>query len=321
MANSWKGGAAKVVFNTGGDGAGWGHREGLEPKRTDIEFVSGGTTCRGWHYRAEGDGPRPCIVMAHGLSAVKEMGLDRYAERYAEAGYDVVVFDYRNFGASDGEPRQLIDIPGQLDDYRAAIAFARGLPDVDGRIVLWGSSLSGGHVMALAGSEPDIAAVISQGPHTDAIASSFAGGLGHGLRLGMHALWDVAGSVLGRAPHRIPAVGSPGDLALMNAPEAVEYLDLVPEGQVFEGDVPARFLLGFSTYSPGRRLRHAKAPALVQVALRDRTTPPKAAIAAAKAAPTATLKTYDTGHFALYVGETFEQFVADQLAFLKAHLT
>lgn len=288
--------------------------------REDIEFSSGGITCRGWHYRAEGDGPRPCVVMAHGLSAVKEMGLDRYAERYAAAGYDVVVFDYRHFGASDGEPRQLIDISRQLDDYRAAIAFARGLPRIDGRIILWGSSLSGGHVMALAGGEPDLAAAISQGPHTDAMASSFAGGLGHGLRLGLHAMRDAVGSLFGRAPHRIPAVGSPGDLALMTAPEAAAYLDLVPEGQEFEGDVPARFLLGFSTYSPGRRLRRAKAPVLVQVALHDKTTPPKAAIAAANAAPTATLKTYDTGHFALYFGETFELFVADQLAFLKERL-
>lgn len=289
-------------------------------QRTDISFRSGGITCRGWHYRAAGDAPRPCIVMAHGLAAVKEMGLDRYASRFAAEGYDVVVFDYRHFGGSDGTPRQLIDIRRQLDDYRAAIAFARGLPDIDGRIVIWGSSLSGGHVMALAGENLGLAAAISQGPHADAIASSFAGGLLHGLRLALHAVADAAGSLLGRAPHRLPAVGAPGELALMNAPEAIEYLDLVPEGRKFEGDVPARFLLQFSRYSPGRKLRRAKSPALVQVALRDQTTPPKAAIAAAKAAPSTTLITYDTGHFALYTGEMFERFMADQIAFLKANL-
>lgn len=263
-------------------------------KRTDIEFASGGLTCRGWHYRAAGAAPRPCVVMAHGLAAVKEMGLDRYAERYVAEGYDVVVFDYRHFGASDGVPRQLIDIRRQLDDYHAAIAFARALPDADGRIVIWGSSLSGGHVMAIAAEDAILAAVISQGPRTDAIASSFAGGIAHGMRLSLHALWDLAGSLVGRAPHRVPAVGSPGELAMMNAPEAIEYLELVPAGEPFEGDVPARFLPRLSTYSPGRRLRHAKAPTLVQVALRDQTTP-NAAIAAAKAAPAATLKTKTRG--------------------------
>lgn len=289
-------------------------------QRTDIEFVSGGSVCRGWHYRAAGDGPRACIVMAHGLAAVKEMGLDRYAERFAAAGYDAVVFDYRHFGASDGTPRQLIDISSELDDYRAAIAFARALPNVDGRIVVWGTSLSGGHVMTLAAEDPSLAAMIAQGPHTDAIASSFASGVLTGMRLGLHATVDAAGSLFGRPPHRLTAVGRPGVLGLMNAPEALRYLDLVPPGRTFEGDVPARFVLQFSMYSPGRRLRRARIPALVQVALRDRTTPPKAAIAAAEAAPTVTLKTYDTGHFALYVGEMFEVFVADQIAFLEAHL-
>jgi hypothetical protein len=65
------------------------------------------------------------------------------------------VFDYRHFGASDGQPRQLIDIAGQLDDYRAAICFARSLRGVNAkRIALWGTSLSGGHVIAVLRYRP-----------------------------------------------------------------------------------------------------------------------------------------------------------------------
>jgi fermentation-respiration switch protein FrsA (DUF1100 family) len=69
--------------------------------------------------------------MAHGFSAVRDQRLDAYAERFADAGLACVVFDYRHFGASEGEPRQLLDISRQLEDWRAAVAFARGLDGID----------------------------------------------------------------------------------------------------------------------------------------------------------------------------------------------
>jgi predicted acyl esterase len=74
--------------------------------RRDIAFnTTDGTTLRGWHYLPDGAGRHPTIVMAHGFSAVKEMYLDKYAEAFARAGFASVVYDNRNFGASDGEPR------------------------------------------------------------------------------------------------------------------------------------------------------------------------------------------------------------------------
>ena len=88
--------------------------------RQDIEFDAEGTTLRGWLYRAGGAGQAaPVVVMAHGFSAVKEMYLDKFAEVFAAAGLNVLVFDNRCFGASDGEPRQEIDPWAQVRDYRA----------------------------------------------------------------------------------------------------------------------------------------------------------------------------------------------------------
>ena len=78
--------------------------------RRDIDFDAEGVTLRGWFYTADSSsGPAPTIVMAHGFSAVKEMYLDKYAETFAAAGFNALVFDNRNFGASDGTPRQEID--------------------------------------------------------------------------------------------------------------------------------------------------------------------------------------------------------------------
>ena len=125
--------------------------------RADIEFSSGGTACAAWLYRPQGAGPNPCVVMAHGFSAVRDQRLDAYAERFREAGFAVLLFDYRHFGTSAGEPRQLLSIRRQLQDWEAAIVAARAQPDIDpARIALFGSSFSGGHVQTLAARDPAI---------------------------------------------------------------------------------------------------------------------------------------------------------------------
>jgi pimeloyl-ACP methyl ester carboxylesterase len=103
--------------------------------------------------------------MAHGFAAVKEMYLDNYAEVFAAAGLGALVFDNRNFGASDGKPRQEIDPWQQVRDYRHAITYATTLPEVDpGRIGVWGSSYSGGHVLVVAALDRRVRAVVGQVP-------------------------------------------------------------------------------------------------------------------------------------------------------------
>ena len=121
--------------------------------REDISFDAEGATLRGWFYApdaADANGGHPCVVMAHGFSAVKEQHLDDYAEVFAAAGLACVVYDNRGFGASDaapGKPRQEIDPWEQIRDYQHAITYAQSRDDVDAdRIGVWGSSYSGGHV-------------------------------------------------------------------------------------------------------------------------------------------------------------------------------
>src|SRR5438874_2082167 len=134
--------------------------------RQDIEFNAEGTTLRGWLFTPDaGHRPFPTIVMAHGFSAVKEMYLDSFAEVFANAGLGALVFDNRNFGASDGEPRQEIDPWAQVRDYRHAITYARTRPEVDReRIGIWGSSYSGGHVLVVGAIDRRVKCVVSQVP-------------------------------------------------------------------------------------------------------------------------------------------------------------
>src|SRR6202035_292077 len=131
--------------------------------RLDVTFKSGGTDCAAWLYRPDGEGPFPLVVMAHGFSATRELRLDAYAERFCAAGLGALVFDYRHFGASAGEPRQLLSIPRQLADYHAAIDHARAVEWVDpDRVAVFGTSFSGGHVIAVAAADHRLAAVVSQ---------------------------------------------------------------------------------------------------------------------------------------------------------------
>jgi hypothetical protein len=260
--------------------------------------------------------------MAHGFGGVKEMRLDAYAERFAREGYHVLVFDYRHFGASDGQPRQLLSIRKQHQDWRAALAYARSLSEVDaGKIILWGTSFSGGHVAKLAVEERGIAAAISQVPHLDGIDTALASDFLQNVRLSFAALLDVFRSIVGMKPYYVDIVAPPGKLGAMTAPGAMEgVMRLIPPGLDYSMVVAARIFLSVPTYSPGRKAKRIACPWLVQVALRDLTTPSKPAMKAASKAPKGEMITYDLDHFDVYVDPHFEKTVSDQIAFLKRHI-
>ena len=127
--------------------------------RHDVDFPSGDTFCAAWLYVPEGLGaPAPVIILGHGLGATREMRLDAFAERFAQAGFAVLAFTYRHFGDSGGSPRQLLSIKRQLVDWDAAIAHVKARGDVDGsRIAVWGSSFGGGHAITVAARHPELA--------------------------------------------------------------------------------------------------------------------------------------------------------------------
>lgn len=294
----------------------------IHPNRQDIQFLSGGVTCRGWLYLPDTDERRPVIVMGHGLGAVKEMRLDAFAERFRAAGYACLVFDYRHFGASDGEPRQLLDIERQRTDWTAAVAFARSLPEVDGRrVVLWGSSFGGGHVIVMGARLPGIAAVISQCPFTDGLASAVTPGPVTTAKLLPRILADLAAAARGKPPVLVPLAGPPGTAALMAAPDVVPgYLRLVPEGMTFRNEASARIGLRITTETPGRSARKVPCPILFCVCDTDTVAPARATLRHARKAPRGEVKRYPFGHFDIYVGGGFERAVRDQIDFLTRHV-
>lgn len=295
----------------------YGERDMTLPEK--IYFQSNGDKCCGLFYEPEQSNSGHCIVMAHGLAGIKEMRLDAYAEKFAQAGYSVLLFDYRFFGESGGEPRQLIDIKKQHQDWLAAINFATSIKKMDsGKIILWGSSLSGGHVIEVAHMLSNVAAVVAQVPHVYGLSSGLASGFLHATKLTMVGIRDWLRGVFGKSPLYLNASGEPGELALMTAPgESQGYINLMPEGFKFDHRVAARFILEFIFYNPGKKLKSLKMPVFIQVGLLDKTTPAKASIHACKGASSVELKTYEFGHFEPYVEPMFSSFVSDQIKFLN----
>ena len=291
-------------------------------------FLSRGVECAVRIYRpaVRGEVPVPVIVMAHGFGAVRALRLYAYAEQFAAVGYAVTVFDYRGFGDSHGMPRQLLDVPMQHQDWRAALAHARTLPGVDPeRVVAWGTSFAGGHVISVAGQGEPLAAIIAQVPHVSGPAAVRATGFMPSLRVGLVGALDQISAWLGRGPVYVDSAGRPGEAAVMTSPDAVPGMDkLIAESGLKDGDYPAnvaaRIVLKIGLYSPKRWAGGVMCPALVQIADEDAVTPRGVAEATAARMAAPTVHVYPGGHFDPYVEPLFTSVIADQLAFLRAHV-
>ena len=296
----------------------------------NVSFPSNGETCAAWHLVGEGDAftaenGRPCVVMAHGLGGTRDSGLIPFAEALAGAGLDVLLFDYRGFGDSTGEPRQLAWPPRHRDDYRAAVGFARTLDGVDPeRIVPWGTSWSGGHVVYIAAEDPRIAAVISQTPDLNGFRTmmhigSYAG-RAQPLRLTMAGVRDVLGMLRRRDPVMVPIVGAPGELAAMSSEESLPGYRAIA-GPTWRNEVTARGSFAEWTNRAVSRMEQVRCPILVQIADRDSVAPAAATRAAAwRAKGRVEVREYPCAHFDLYQGEWRERAIQDQLHFLRRHL-
>ena len=283
-------------------------------EREDREFRAGEDTCAAWLYPAAGAGEQtPIVVMAHGLSGTRRDGLGPFAERFAAAGIAALLFDHRGFGDSGGEA-DLFEPRRQLEDWRAAIAFARSLPGVDPeRVATFGSSMGGGNALAAAAGDPRVAAAVSQVPFLDIWLQA------HRASPRVTARMMLAAA----RGKQLPAVGQPHEAAFINAPGSEEgWRHVVANGEDsrWRNRVSSRWLLG-APFRPARLAAGLHCPWLLCVGEADRVARPAPAIAAARRAPLSELRTYPgVDHFDIYHGPAFEAVVADEVAFLRQHL-
>lgn len=290
-----------------------------------LEFQSQSITCRGVLYTPDADSRNlPCIVMAHGFGLTHASGLAPFKEAFCQAGYAVFAFDYRHFGESDGQPRQTLSPRKEVADWLAALSFARKLDRIDGsRICLWGTSFSGGLVIAAAAKDGNVQCTISQCPMMDGLASLLGvigyAGITQAIRLTWHGTVDWIRRGLGMSPRYIASAGRPGELGMMTADDCRDgYAPLLADNA--PNYVAAGVSYMIPLFRPIRLARKVTCPALVQICDRDTVAPANAAAKAAEKMPNSEVKHYSVGHFDVYRGEALAQSIKDQLEFLGREL-
>ncbi len=294
--------------------------------RTDIQFDAEGCVLRGWHYMPDGArGAVPTIVMAHGFSAVKEQYLDSFAVAFAAAGFGVIVFDNRNFGASEGVPRGEIDPIQQIRDYRHAITFAMTLEQVDPeRIGIWGTSYSGGHVLVVAAIDRRVRCVVSQVPTISGSVSAQRRTRGDRIE-GQTAAFnaDRLGRFQGKAPRMIPVVSQDdGAACALPGKEAwAFFMGDQERSAAYRNAVTLRSAEMSREYEPGAWIAQiSPTPLLMIVADADWVTPTDLALEAyGRAREPKALTMIPGGHFVPYVAR-FSAASGAAVAWFRQHL-
>jgi dienelactone hydrolase len=289
---------------------------------TTLTFDSGGDTCAAWLTRPAGPGPHPGLVLVHGFGANHTMSLEHYEQHFSQAGIATLAFDYRGLGASGGFPRQRLSLRKHRQDVAAAFEFLATLPDIDaGRVGLWGTSLGAMHVLKVAATRHDVAAVVVQCPIVDGPAVVRHMGVGAMLRLTAPILTDVGRRLLGRTPHYVPIVGPAGSAAAVTAPGALDgWNSTVSPGGAFDNRVGASDVAEIAVTSATHTASHISAPTLVCVSDRETLMNPARAEDIARRAPRGEARHYDADHFDVYHPPLRPQLLADQTDFLRTHL-
>jgi fermentation-respiration switch protein FrsA (DUF1100 family) len=264
-----------------------------------VDFSCRGVRCAAWLTLPSGPGPHPAAVLVHGLGATHDMMLAQYEQHFAAGGIATPAFDYRNTGASDGQPRQHISTREQRRDVVAALEHLKSRPEVDGRrIGLWGTSLGGMNVVRVAAGRDDIAVAVVQCPIVHGPGAARRMGLLPALRLTPAIAEDLLRVLLRRGRRYVPIVGAPGSLAMVTAAGAVAMV----------------------MTSATRHARHVDAPLLVCVCDGENLMDPAYAALVGRRAPRGVALHYDSDHFAIYHPPLVARALADQAAFLQEHL-
>lgn len=265
--------------------------------RHDVEFDADGTTLRGWLFVPHNaKGPLPAIIVSHGFSAIKEQ--DVHAQFFADAGFAVLLYDHRNLGSSDGEPRQEIDPWRQILDMRHAITFMRSRKEVDEeRIGLWGTSYSGGHVIVVAAMDRRVKCVVTQ-------AFTYDGYTALRRRLGDEGYAAMRKRI--DADYDARYAGAEPDYVAVSEPGTTSYKHLHhgEAGKIYPNKVTLRSRDLHMGYIPGAFVsRVAPTPMLMIVPDSDTTTPTDLQLKAFEEAgePKKLLVIKDCEHYGVYM--------------------
>ncbi len=288
-------------------------------------FRSNDVQCAATLHLPEGAGPFPAILIVHGWGGVQDALTVPFYGPFNEAGFAVMTFDYAGWGRSEGTPRNVINPWHRERDVESALEHLRNQSQVDSRrIVLWGTSFGGGHVVKNAARHPELLGAITQVPMLDGMAAVKAVPPLRMARFGLSALKDLRPGR--KDPVYLPVVAAEGEWASMDRDGAAEAMQkgmqaLIehggPEAGYYDNRVAARSLLTMGLYRPFKSLKDVKIPLLIVGATRDTVAPFVEERIRALGNPKIQMKTLDANHFEPYFEPALSINLGYQLAFLK----
>lgn len=293
--------------------------------KSTSSFRANGVECAVTLRLPEGTGPFPAILMVHGWGGVQDALTLPFYGPFNQAGYAVMTFDYSGWGKSQGTPRNVINPWQREREVEKALEHLRAQPEINAdRIVLWGTSFGGGHVVRTAVKHPELLGAITQVPMLDGMAAVKAVPPLRKLRFGLYALADL---IRGKKnPVYVPVVAPEGEWASMDRDGAAEAMqnglrDLLeaegPEAATYDNRVAARSLLTMGAYRPFKSLKQVQIPILVVGATRDTVAPFVEGKLRALNNPNIKVEKIDANHFDPYFNKALSTNLDHQLAFLE----
>lgn len=289
-------------------------------------------TLRGRIYRPDGvTGPIPAVVASGGFADSVERMVTT-AEALAAAGLGVLIYEHRNTGISDGEPRGEIDPITQTRDMAMAVTFARTVEGFDpDRLGLFGTSFSGGHVLALAAADKRIKAVVASNP--------WIAGFEVALHLGGAQVIEQFRAILDQERERALAGAAPTlvtlgrreddpstDFALFRDNAAMDYFEHSPAGrpETWRNEftqASLEFVIGYDVRQYAKRI--SPTPLMMLVALDDHTMPAHLGLQFFEdALEPKELVTFRGGHYDAYMPEgSFGTVMAATARWFRSHLS
>lgn len=292
-----------------------------KPNFTSIKssFSSDGIQCAATlRLAVDSAKPMPAILMVHGWGGVQDALTPPFYEEFCRAGFAVMTFDYRGWGESEGVLRNAINPKQRVRDANAALEHLKSFPEIDSKkIVLWGSSFGGGHVIELAAEHHDLLGAIAHVPMLNGMLAVRAVPPLRLLRFGLYALADLV--KIGQ-PIYLPVVSKPGEFGSMDRDDAYQAMMLAKEATKSDYDnrVTARSLLNMGPYRPGKHLKNIRIPLLIIGGTRDSVAPFDENTIRKANNPCIQIRTVEANHFEPYFEPTFSTSIEYQLTFLRS---
>ncbi|MFX0574472.1 alpha/beta hydrolase [Nocardia nepalensis] len=275
-----------------------------------IEFTSDGHRLVGDLHLPDTGAVRGAVVLTGPFSGVREQVTGFYAQRFAERGYAALSFDHRNWGDSEGAPRQHEDATAKLSDLRHAVSYLAQRPEVDAdKITVCGVCLGGIYAAQLAAFDPRVKAValIAAAYNNPALIRNRFGADNFGALMGQFAQIAQQQFDTGEIEYW-PAVNPQGMPAGNPGPEPFEYYGTDRGGRPgWENRCTALSVLQEFTLDIDAYLPLVTAPLLIVHGRGDQPIPLADAEAAFAAAPEPKqlLVLDTTNHIDLYDDDTY----------------